>query len=348
VYGFGPAITAYAFTAPTDLYYSTNDNTIEIDGYDEFTGVVHVPPFITGLPVTSVAERAFSESGVFINILNWITLPNTITNVGASAFEYCYALTNILLPNSILTIGDSCFYQCGSLSGVEIPIELTTVSSDTFWECGNLNNISIPNKVRSIDEGAFSASGLTNIWIGSGVTNIFVSSLSCGALLSIDVDPANSYYSSKGGVLFDKGGTTLLQFPCGLGGVYTVPSGVSGVGDSAFENCNISNIILAASVQSIGAYSFAYCGQLDGVYFLGNAPAGVSGVFYTSFDQTYSTIYYLPGTTGWNSFLAAVGHPGATWDMPYPLILNGNTAFGVHEGQFSFSISWATNSSVVI
>ena len=34
--------------------------------------------------------------------------------------------------------------------------------------------------------------------------------------------------------------------------------------------------------------------------------------------------------------------------MPYPLILTGNPGFGAQAGGFSFTVSWATNLSVVV
>jgi hypothetical protein len=57
-----------------------------------------------------------------------------------------------------------------------------------------------------------------------------------------------------------------------------------------------------------------------------------------------ATVYYLPGTTGWGSTYA--GLPTATWTLPYPLILNGS--LGVLSNQFAFTVSWATNASVVV
>ena len=34
--------------------------------------------------------------------------------------------------------------------------------------------------------------------------------------------------------------------------------------------------------------------------------------------------------------------------MPYPLILNHNPGFGVQNNQFGFTVSWATNGSIVV
>jgi hypothetical protein len=52
----------------------------------------------------------------------------------------------------------------------------------------------------------------------------------------------------------------------------------------------------------------------------------------------------LPGTTGWGTNFGGI--PTALWSLPYPLILNGNV--GVQTNSFAFTVSWATNLSVIV
>jgi hypothetical protein len=54
----------------------------------------------------------------------------------------------------------------------------------------------------------------------------------------------------------------------------------------------------------------------------------------------------LPGTTGWGAMFD--GLPTALWFLPNPQILNNSAGFGVQPGGFGFTISWATNASVVV
>ena len=55
--------------------------------------------------------------------------------------------------------------------------------------------------------------------------------LGCTSLTAITVDAANPAYSSVDGVLFDKSQTTLLQYPDGKAGAYTIPDSVTSIGD---------------------------------------------------------------------------------------------------------------------
>ena len=52
-------------------------------------------------------------------------IPNSVTRIGDSAFEYCSGLTELTLPNSVASIGDSAFAYCSDLSKItslaEIP-----------------------------------------------------------------------------------------------------------------------------------------------------------------------------------------------------------------------------------
>ena len=100
---------------------------------------------------------------------------------------------------------------------------------------------------------------------------------------------------------------------------------------------------MGSSVTSIGSYAFSCCASLTPVYFQGSAPTADSSVFA---GDTNSTVYYLPGTTGWET--AFGGRPTTLWVLPNPLILKNGPSFGVQTNQFGFIISWATNLSVVV
>jgi hypothetical protein len=66
----------------------------------------------------------------------------------------------------------------------------------------------------------------------------------------------------------------------------------------------------------------------------------------TVFSGESGTVYYLPGTTGWGATFG--GWPTAQWYQPQPQILASGPGFGVQGNRFQFTISWATNTSVVV
>jgi hypothetical protein len=79
------------------------------------------------------------------------------------------------------------------------------------------------------------------------------------------------------------------------------------------------------------------------VYFQGNAPTADSTVF--SADPAKA--YYLPGTAGWSNTFAGVV-PTAQWFLANPKILDNVPGLGIENNAFAFTISWATNASVVV
>jgi hypothetical protein len=81
----------------------------------------------------------------------------------------------------------------------------------------------------------------------------------------------------------------------------------------------------------------------EAVYFQGDAPKPGELVFLGNY---LATIYYIPGTTGWDATFG--GRPTAPWPLPNPLILNNDPGFGVLTNGFGFRISWATNVPVIV
>jgi hypothetical protein len=288
------------------------------------------------------------------NVATSYVIPDSVTSIGDRAFSSCNSLTNITLGNGITSIGVSAFsHQRGLYDG-----------SYVFEGCP-LMNVTIPNSVTSIGFYAFAGcSRLTSVTIPENVIVMgFGAFEECSSLTNISVDPLNSAFSSADGVLFNQNQTTLVEYPGGKLGVYTIPNSVTSIGDSAFAFCSsLTGITIPNSVTSIGFYAFAFCSSLTGitiptgvttiaydafwncssltsVYFQGNAPSVGSYLF----GEDNATAYYLPGTTGWDSTFDI---PTALWRLPYPLVLNNS--LGAQSNQFGFTVSWATNLSVLV
>jgi hypothetical protein len=165
----------------------------------------------------------------------------------------------------------------------------------------------------------------------------------CYSLSAITVDALNSFYSSVDGVLFNKSTNTLIQCPGGKAGTYTIPNSVTSIGNYAFFGCySLTNVTIGNGVTYIEWYTFAHCTSLTRVYFRVNAPSADSSVFD---GDTNATVYYLPGTTGWDDFSADTGLPTVLWK---PQMQTGDASFGVRTNQFGFNINWASGQTVVV
>jgi PKD repeat protein len=308
----------------TPTLVATNNNGVAVIG----TG-----PQITILTPTSSTNFTFTTNNGAITITEYVgtntvvVIPSTInglpvTSIGYEAFIENTHLTSVTIGTNVTSIGEAAFAGCQSLTNVNISNSVTSIGIQAFDGTG-LSSITIPNSVTSIGEFAFEGcSHLTGVTIPNSVTNIGVGMCAGSSVAAITVDISNSAYSSVGGVLFNKPQTSIVEYPSGKGGPYMVPN----------------------SVTSIGEIAFDYCDSLTEVYFQGNAPSADSSIFIN--DNNTNTVYYLPGTTGWGTTFG--GRPTALWYLPNPMILNNDPSFGVQTNRFGFTISWATNISVVV
>jgi len=71
------------------------------------------------------------------------------------AFYECSGLTSVTIPNSVTSIGGSAFKGCSSLTSVTIPNSVTTIGSYAFSHCKELASVTIGSGVTSIGYNAF-------------------------------------------------------------------------------------------------------------------------------------------------------------------------------------------------
>jgi hypothetical protein len=257
-------IVAFPVLGRAQFTYITNNGAIIITGYTGPGGAVVVPAETNGYPVLSIGNSAFLNCSNLTSIL----LPEGLSNIDVQAFTDC-GLTNIIIPDSVTNIGQSAFLNCSSLTGVTIGKSVVTIADDAFCNCP----------------------GLTNIFIPAGVTNLFPTAFEvCSNLFATVVDAQNPAYSSLAGVLFNKNATTLVTFPDGLFGSYTIPGTVTSIGDYAFHMRFLTNVIIPDGVTNIGQYAFSECRNLSSVVL----PTNLITVGQYAFSGTGLTNVFIP------------------------------------------------------
>jgi len=205
-------------------------------------------------------------------------------------------------------MGSSAFSQTGLIS-VALPASLATIGDYAFYICRDLRNVSIPEGVINIGEEAFSVCNFAQVSIPGSVRAILPRAFSANpALFSVKIS-----------------------------------NGVANIGNYAFSGCTrLTNIVLPKSVVSVQSSAFAGCSNLEGVFFAGNAPTFGSYVFDHAF---FATVYYLPGTAGWEWVSLNLDRPVVLWN---PQMQPNDGSFGVRMNGFGFNIAGTLNIPLVI
>ena len=121
----------------------------------------------------------------------------------------------------------------------------------------------------------------------------------------------------------------------------SIPNSVTSIGTGAFSYCiNLASAIIGSGVTNIGVNAFYTCESLTGVYFKGNAPSAVSPLF--NGDDNV-TVYYMPGTTGWDT--PFVGLPPVLWN---PQVQTSGASFGLLTNGFGFTITGTAGLVIVV
>jgi hypothetical protein len=258
-------------------YAIENGTNIIISRYTGNGGAVTIPSVLDNLPVGTIGGVSFSNC---VNVTS-VTIPSSVTSIAGLAFLSCSGLTNVSIPGSVMSIGSGAFQYCGSLPSVTIPEGVTSIGSFAFNYCSNLASVTIPASVTNIAQQAFAAAGLT----------------------AITVDGQNAFYSVLNGVLMNKSQSTLVQYPGGVGGSYTIPGGVTTIAEYAFAYCGgLAGVTIPDGVASIGQGAFYECSNLASV----TIPASVTNIGVLAFSASGLTAILVNGQNSYYSSLNGV------------------------------------------
>ena len=197
-----------------------------------------------------------------------VDIKTGVTSIGNWAFQEFTNLKSINIPDSVTRIGDYALAFCRNLQTINISednqkymvVEGILFNSDAttllrYPAGATATGYTIPDTVTSIGSGAF---------------------YGCGNLENISVSNENQNFTVLDGVLFNRDATTLLSYPAGKTATeYTIPNGVTSIGNGAFYSCtNLVSVSIPNSVTSIGDDAFAECDRLTDV----TIPDGVTSI----------------------------------------------------------------------
>lgn len=221
----------------------------------------------TDFAVTVINKAAFSN----ISTLTSVTIPKTVTEIRAEAFNGCTALKTIKIGGIIEYCGK------GSFCGTAISKPIYTGKNLVYYPA-NLTEYKINEGTEKVLEYAFSdCKEMSAIIIPASVKNIYAKTFAnCDKLENIVVADGNQTFDSR-----DKCNAIILTsenkivkgcknstIPNGIKTIgrisfantsiskIDIPNTVTTIEDSAFYNNELTNITIPESVSKIGASAF--------------------------------------------------------------------------------------------
>lgn len=178
-------------------FKTLDDGNLIITGYKGKRTEVIVPEKIGKAVVTAIGDYAFSpcaprltkEAAALRENITKITLPESITYIGDSAFRFCHMLGEINLPDGVTEICDAAFGCCDNLRGISLPSSLVKLGKGAFAVCRALDNVIIPEGVTELPVKVFNrCTGLKSAVVPEGVTTIYKHAFAdCVALEKVEL-----------------------------------------------------------------------------------------------------------------------------------------------------------------
>ena len=287
----GDGIYKYAYTVNAENGTATITKFLgPVDPANNGPYDIEIPTELDHHPVTGLGEYSFSGTYSpdhqtnhnlisFCNQIQSVTIPESVTSIGKSAFEHCSKLDSLTIKGVATSIGAYAFASCTSLTSLSLVGSFQTIGDSAFVNCG-MTSLTIDATITSIEKYAFSSRFLTSLSLTGNVQKIGdYAFANCTSLTSLSLtgnvqkigDHAFDSCSSLNTVTFPKSPTSIGSYAfdsCTSLNSIEIPGTVTEIGDCAFYHCSgLTSVKIDEGVQSTGADMFNDCGQLTTVTF---------------------------------------------------------------------------------
>lgn len=192
-------------------------------------------------------------------------VPEGTDSIGAEAFNTDQVLASVTLANSVSYIGMSAFLYCDHLTTLIIPEKsrLKKILSGAFSNCKILTgHLTLPESLTDLFGNAFQRTSITGVTIKPGLESIPINAFnSCVKLSKLEIQ-GETLTSIGEGAFEDTAITELV-----------IPSSVTKIGMRAFSGCKVmSKLTLGSGLGEIQLRAFDKCNALKEIVCLNPTP----------------------------------------------------------------------------
>lgn len=246
--------------------------------------------------IVEIIDNCFKENDNSVSKLTSIIIPETIKDIGISAFNYCKELKAVVINGENLTeIKTETFKDCSKLESITIPNTVTDLGYSAFQNCTLLNHFPNLNNLNSIGDLCFAfCTNLTSFDLPQTLTYLGEYSFAyCEKLLSGINIPNNiteikdsTFYHCKSISNANLNNVETIQQEAfeGCNGLQFLNLGtkLKTIGYSAFGFCtNLQNFTFPDTIESIGILAFNACYDLTEL----EIPASIQDISQSAFEN---------------------------------------------------------------
>ena len=245
---------------PDYKYELLLDGTVRITEYLGYGGIVVIPQYLDGHPVSQIGARSFEQAS-HRSLITGVSIPDSVTEIGWFAFGDCTSLRSVIMGNGVTAMNGMAFSGCSELKTVSIGSSLSRFdpSQNDFSGCYHIERITV-----NAGNTTFDNRDNCNAVINSGTDELLF-----GCQKTVIPDSVT-------------GIADYAFYDCVHLTSAAIPASVKKIGNHAFAYCEeLRDIQIPETTLDIGVAAFDhtawYDDQPDGLVYAGKVAYSVKG-----------------------------------------------------------------------
>ena len=211
------------------------------------------------------------------------TIPSTVKEIAAKAFQGAAKLTSLVIPTSVEKIQEQAFRQNYKLASVKFcePSKITNLSAYSFWQCPSLTEVTLPSSITEIGKVFLQCENLETVNVPADAklktikedafaTNKKLKNFNFQGNCNLEAIEANAFANAESLESFNFPKTvTKIERNAFTGctnmatATFDKDADIEIIGEGAFADCGLKSISIPKKVKTIEREAFRSCKVLN-------------------------------------------------------------------------------------